>query len=141
MLTRNAPALPDRKQSRARALSVAGGALAAVAVWIIEVPLIGVGLSIRFGGGHPRTIGIGPVIGVSLTASLLGWLLLAVLDNRTPRARAAWTSAALVLLAASLALPLTAATTTAATAGLILMHAAVAAVVIPSMARTARPRH
>jgi apolipoprotein N-acyltransferase len=78
--------------------------LAAVAVWVVEVPLLGIHLSIRFGSGHPQTIGIGPVIGVSLAASLLGWLLLAVLDQRTPHARAAWTSAALVALVASLAL-------------------------------------
>jgi hypothetical protein len=140
MLTHNAPVMPDREQLRARALSAAGGVLAAVAVWIIEVPLIGIGLSIRFGSGQPQTIGIGPVIGVSLAASLLAWLLLAILDKRTPRARAAWISAALVVLAVSLALPLTAATTTAATTGLILLHAAVAAVVIPSMARTTRAR-
>ena len=84
--------------------------------------------------------GVGQVIGVSLAASLLGWLLLAVLDKRTPRARAVWTSAALVALVASLALPLSAATTTAATAGLIVMHFAVAAIVIPSIGRSGRTR-
>ncbi len=81
---------------------------------------------------------VGQVIGVSLAASLPGWLLLAVLDRRTPRARAAWASAALMILVASLALPLAAATTTAAMIGLIAMHLAVAAAVIPAMARTAR---
>jgi hypothetical protein len=140
MLTSNAPATQDPKQGRTRALCAAGGALAAAAVWIIEVPLIGVHLSIRFGSGHPQTIGIGQVIGVSLAASLLGWLLLAILDKRTPRARAAWTSAALVALAASLALPLSAAATTAAATGLIVMHLAVAAAVIPPMARSGRTR-
>ena len=130
----------NRTQGRTRALSAAGGTLAAVAVWIIEVPLIGVDLSVRFGSGHPQTIGIGQVIGVSLVASLLAWLLLALLDQRTPRARAAWTSAALVALIVSLALPLSAATTTAAAIGLIAMHLAVAAVVIPSMGRSVRTR-
>ena len=43
-------------------------------------------------------------------------------------------------LAASLALPLAAATTSSAIAGLIVMHLAVAAVVIPALARTARAR-
>jgi Family of unknown function (DUF6069) len=141
MLTANAPATThDQKQGRTRALCAAGGALAAVAVWTIEVPLIGLDLSVRFGSGHPQTIGIGPVIGASLAASLLGWLLLAVLDHRTPRARAAWTSAALVALVASLALPLSAATTTAATIGLVVLHLAVAAAVIPAMSRTSRTR-
>jgi uncharacterized membrane protein len=140
MLTSTAPAVPDLKQRRTRALAAAGGALAAAVAWMIEVPLMGVHLSIRFGSGHPETIGIGQVIGVSLAASLLGWLLLAVLGRRTPRARTAWTGAALVALVASLALPLSAATTTSAAVGLIIMHFAVAAIVIPTVARTARAR-
>ena len=141
MLTSNAPAVAHvQQQNRNRAIAAAGGTLAGIATWIIEVPLLGVGLSIRFGSGHAQTIGIGPVIGVSLAAALLGWLLLAVLGRRTSRARALWTSIALVVLAASLALPLSAATTTAAIVGLIVMHLAVAAVLIPLMARTARAR-
>jgi hypothetical protein len=100
----------------------------------------GVSLSIRFGSGQAQTIGIGPVIGISLVAALLGWLLLALLDRRSPRARAVWTRAALAVLVVSLALPLTAATTTAAATGLIVLHLAVAAAVIPLMRRTARAR-
>ncbi|HEY5016654.1 MAG TPA: DUF6069 family protein [Streptosporangiaceae bacterium] len=138
MLTTSAPTIQDHKQGRSRALSVAGGALAGAVAWMIEVPLLGVDLTIRFGSAHPQTIGIGEVIGVSLAFSLLGWLLLAVLDKRTPRASALWVSAALAALVASLALPLIAATTTAASVGLIVMHLAVAAVVIPAMARTSR---
>ena len=128
----------DPKQGRIRALCAAAGALAAVAVWIIEVPLLGIHLIIRFGGGHVETIGIGQIIGVSLAASLLGWLLLAILDRRTAHARLAWTSIAVVAAVASLALPLSAATTTAAITGLIVMHIAVAAAVIPSLSRTSR---
>jgi hypothetical protein len=135
MLTSNAPATQNRTPRRARALSAAGGTLAAVAVWIVEVPLMGIDLRVRFGSGHPQAIGIGQIIGVSLAASLLAWLLLVLLAQRTPRARAIWTSAALVALIVSLALPF-AATTTAATIGLIVMHLAVAAVVIPTMGRT-----
>jgi len=47
---------------------------------------------------------------------------------------------ALTALAASLALPLAAATTTAAAVGLVVMHLTVGAVVIPAMAHTARAR-
>jgi hypothetical protein len=75
-----------------------------------------------------------------VAASLLGWLLLALLERRTPRARLVWTSIALAALAASLALPLAVATTTSAAAGLIVMHLAVGAAVIPAMAYTARAR-
>jgi hypothetical protein len=80
------------------------------------------------------------VIGVTAAASLPGWLLLAQLERRTPRARLLWTTIALAAPAASLALPLAAATTSSAVTGLIVMHLTVGTVVIPAMARTARTR-
>ena len=148
MLTTTASTVPHIKQGRARALCAAGGALAAALAWAVEVPLLGIHLIVRFGpghmqtgaAGHVQTISIGQVIGVAVAASLLGWLLLALLERRTPQARLLWTTIALVALAASLALPLAAATTTSATAGLIVMHLAVGAVVIPALAHTARTR-
>jgi hypothetical protein len=73
-----------------------------------------------------------------VAAALLGWLLLALLERRTPHARLLWTTCALAALAASLALPLAAAMTTLAVAGLIVMHLSVGAAVIPAMAHTAR---
>ncbi len=137
--TASASAVPHIKQGRPRALCAAGGALAAALAWIVEVPLLGIHLNFRFGAGHAQTIAIGQVIGIALAASLLGWLLLTLLERRTPRARLLWTTIALAALAASLALPL-AATTTSAVTGLIVMHLTVGAVVIPTMARTARTR-
>lgn len=136
-----APATPDRKQGRPRALAVIAGALAAAATWAVEVPALGIHLNVRFGPhGHAQTIAVGQVLGVTVAAALLGWLLLALLERRTLRARRIWTTVALLALVVSLALPLTAATTTAAVAGLIVMHLAVGAAVIPAMARTARAR-
>jgi hypothetical protein len=140
MLTTTAPAGPDIKQGRARALCAAGGALAAALAWIVEVPLLGIHLNFRFGSGHIQTIAVGQVIGVTVAASLLGWLLLAVLERRTPHARLLWTTIALAALAASLALPLAVATTTSAVAGLVVMHVTVGGAVIPAMAHTARAR-
>ena len=140
MLTTTAPAVPDIKQRRDRALCAAGGALAAALAWIVEVPLLGIHLTVRFGAGHIQTIAVGQVLGVTVAASLLGWLLLALLERRTPYARLLWTTAALAALAASLALPLAAATTTSAIAGLIVLHLTVGAAVIPAMAHTARAR-
>lgn len=131
-------AAPHVKQGRTRALCVAGGAVAAAFAWTAEVPLLGIHLTFRFGAGQAQTVAIGEVIGVTVAASLLGWLLLALLERRTPRARRLWTAIALTALAASLALPLTAATTTSAAAGLIALHVTVGVVVIPAMARTAR---
>jgi hypothetical protein len=139
MLT-TASAVPHIKQGRARALCAAGGALAAALAWIVEVPLLDIHLNFRFGAGHIQTVAIGQVIGVTVAASLLGWLLLALLERRTPHARLLWTTIALASLAASLALPLAAATTSSAVSGLIVMHVTVGAVVIPAMAHTARAR-
>src|SRR5580698_2549549 len=104
MLTTTATAVPDIKHSRSRALCTAGGALAAALAWIVEVPLLGIHLNVRFGTGHIQAIAIGQVIGVTVAASLLGWLLLARLERRTPHARRLWTIFALAVLAASLAL-------------------------------------
>jgi hypothetical protein len=140
MLTTTAPAVPDIKQARARALCAAAGALAAALAWIVEVPVLGLHLNFRFGAGHTQTIAIGQVIGVTVAASLLGWLLLTLLERRTPHARLLWTTIALAALAVSLALPLAAATTTSAVAGLVVLHVTVGAVVIPAMAHTARAR-
>jgi Family of unknown function (DUF6069) len=140
MLTTSAPAVPHIKQGRTRALCAAGGALAAALAWIVEVPLLGIHLNVRFGTGHIQTIAIGQIIGVTVAASLLGWLLLALLERRTSQTRRLWTIVALAALAASLALPLAVATTTSAVAGLIVMHVTVGAVVIPAMAHTARAR-
>jgi len=138
MLTATASAVPQVRQRRARALGAVAGVLAAVLAWIVEVPLLGIRLDVRFGGGHPQTIAIGEVIGVSVVASALGWLLLTLIERRTARARVLWTAIALAALAASLALPLAVATTSSAVAGLIVLHLIVGAVVIPGLARTAR---
>jgi hypothetical protein len=97
-------------------------------------------LTFRFGPSPIQTISAGQVIGVAVAAALLGWLLLALLERRSSRARFLWTATALGALAMSLALPLAAATTTSATVALIVMHIAVGAVVLPAMARTARAR-
>jgi hypothetical protein len=138
MTTTTASAVPHIKQGRARALCAAGGALAAALAWIVEVPLLGIHLNVRFAAGHVQTISIGQVIGVTVAAALFGWLVLALLERRTPHARVRWTLIALAALAASLALPLAFATTTSAVTGLIVMHVSVGAAVIPALARTAR---
>jgi Family of unknown function (DUF6069) len=138
--TTSARAVPGTKQARARALCVAGGALAAALAWTVVVPLLGIHLNFRFGTGHIQTIAAGQVIGVTVAASPLGWLLLALLERRNPQARPLWTIIALVALAASLALPLAVATNSSAAAGLVVMHLTVGAAVIPAMAHTARAR-
>ena len=137
------PVVRDVKRSWARALCAAGGAAAAAIAWAVEVPLLGIRLTVRFGAMAPQTVVAGQVVGAALAAGLLGWLLLAALDRRaawisTAHLSAMWTAAALLVLAVSLALPLAAATTTAAAVGLVVLHLVVGAVVIPGLARTAR---
>jgi hypothetical protein len=123
-----------------RTVSVAGAVIAALGVWVIAVPILGAHLTIRFGSGAPQTIGIALVAGASLLGSLGGWGLLALLERRTPRARTIWTAVAVVVVVASLSLPLIAATTMSAKVALSLTHLAVAAVLIPTLSRSSRAR-
>jgi|HubBroStandDraft_4_1064222.scaffolds.fasta_scaffold63850_2 hypothetical protein len=126
---------------RTRALGVGGAVLAAVAVWVVAVPLLGVHLLVRFGSGAAETVGVDYVIGATLIASLAGWALLALLERRTSRARSIWTVVAIVVLLASVSLPLSIATTTGSKTVLALMHIAVAAVLIPVLRRVAPSRN
>lgn len=123
---------------RIRALGVAGAVVAAVAVWVIEVPLLGLHLNIRFGSGPAQTIAIGFVVAATLFASLLGWALLAILERRTPRARTIWPAIAVVVLVASLSLPLYAGIAGSTKVALVVMHLAAAAVLITAL-RAASP--
>ena len=118
-----------------RALGVVGAAIAATAVWAIAVPLLGVQLQVRFGGAL-QGVGIEAVLISSLLGSLVGWGVLALLEQRTARARAIWTGLAAAGLLASLSMPLIAGATISTKATLALMHLAVGAVLIPAMRRT-----
>src|SRR5579862_5898878 len=105
-----AAAVPGASKGRTRALCAAAGALAGALAWTVEVPLLGIRLNFRYGTSHNEIIAVSQIIGATLAALLLGWLLLAVLDRHTPYARTLWTIMALAGLAASVALPLAAAT-------------------------------
>ena len=119
----------------ARVLGVVGAAMAAAAVWAIAVPLFGVHLQVRFGSGSLLGVGIEAVLISSLLGSLVGWGVLALLEQRTARARAIWTGLATAGVLASLSLPLIAGATLSTKATLALMHLAVGAVLIPAMRR------
>ncbi|MBV9379204.1 MAG: hypothetical protein JO242_00850, partial [Streptosporangiaceae bacterium] len=70
MLTTTAP-MAAISQARARALCAAGGALAAVAAWTVEVPLLGIHLNFRFGTSPTQMIAAGQIIAATLAACLL----------------------------------------------------------------------
>jgi hypothetical protein len=130
-------ATPTTRLRRARALAVIAAALAALAVWLITDPLLGIDLSAPTAPGSQELQPITPalVAGTSLVVALAGWALLALLERFTARARTIWTAIALLVALLSLAGPLSAlASTTAANAvALALMHLAVAAVLIPGL--------
>jgi hypothetical protein len=124
-------AVPARARvNRTRVFGVVGAALVAAAVWIIAVPLLGGHLLIRFGSGAPQSVGLDYVIGATVVASLLGWAVLVLLERRTSRARQVWTTVAVAVVLVSLTLPLIAGTTVATRVALVLMHVAVASVLI-----------
>jgi hypothetical protein len=133
-------ATPTTRPRRARALAVIAAVLAALAVWLVTDPLLGVDLAAPTRPGSQELQSITPalVAGTSLVVALAGWALLALLERFTARPRTIWTAIALLVALLSLAGPLsTLASTTAANGlSLALMHLAVAAVLIPILAGT-----
>jgi len=140
MTTREYTAPVTTRLGRVRALTVGGAVIAALAVWVVAVPLLGLHLMVRFGSGSPQTVGVDFVVGASLLASLVGWGLLAMPERRTSRARTIWTVVAIAVLLVSLSLPLTAGTIASTKAVLAVMHVAAAAVLIPGLRGGLRPR-
>jgi hypothetical protein len=132
-------ATPTTRPRRARALAVIAATLAALAVWLITDPLLGIDLTGTTRPGSQQLQPITPalVAGASLAVALAGWALLALLERFTARARTIWTAIALLAALLSLAGPLsTLASTEANVLALALMHLAVAAVLIPMLAGT-----
>jgi hypothetical protein len=114
--------------------TVLGAPAAALAVWALAVPLAGITLTVRTGGGT-NTVGPVPVAAASLLAGLAGWLLLIVLERSVARPGRTWTIIALAVLALSLTGPLGSAVGAATALVLILMHLAVAAVLLRALVR------
>ena len=135
----SAPVTSRTVRWRTRALAVVAAMAAALTVWVTAHLLLGVDLKILMSGGtQTMQVGWGSVLVVSLIASLIAWGLLAVLERFIVRARTTWTVIALAILLLSFAGPLFGAGDASAGAkvSLALMHVAVAAVLIPLLART-----
>jgi hypothetical protein len=116
-----------------RLVVVAGAVLAAVVVYLVTTLVAGQELSSpAMNDQQPADVTIGAVIVASALVSLLGWGLLALLEKFTAKARTIWTVVALVVLALSLGGPLSGTdVSTGNRVGLVLLHLAVAAVLIP----------
>lgn len=117
-----------------RALGVVVAVVAAAAVWVVAVPVLGVDLQVTAGTDEAQLVGPGSVVVASLVAALAGWGLLEVLERVTSRGRTIWTVIATVALAGSMLGPL-AGTTAATTVSLAVMHLAVGVVLITALRR------
>jgi hypothetical protein len=115
---------------RNRHLTVAATAATAATSWVVVTKGLGVHLGVRFPHAAASVVGLGPTVGASVAAVLVGSAVLGVLQGRIRRPLQSWTALAVAVFAASLVLPLAFATTTAATLGLGAIHLAVAAVAI-----------
>lgn len=111
-------------------------AAAALAIWIVAVPLLGIPLTVRFGGGPEMAITPVPVLVSSIVPGLAGWALLAVLRRYLSRGSRIWMIAAAVALALSMAGPLGVEAATATKVVLVLMHLVVAAVLVLGLPRS-----
>lgn len=111
-----------------RRRAVLSAAAAALAIWVIAVPIGGVELAVRAGAGVQQ---VGPVTVVvaAVVAAVAGLGLLAMLERRTGNARTIWTVIAVAALLVSLAGPL-GAVSPKAMAVLMAMHVAVGSLVI-----------
>ncbi|MEV5568738.1 DUF6069 family protein [Spirillospora sp. NPDC052269] len=110
-------------------LTITAATASALAIWAVAVPLAGVDLTVRMGDG---TTTVGPllIILTSVLAGLSGWILLAILRRRTPRAHRVWPFVAPGVLIASLTGPSNNAVGTSSTLVLILLHVTVGIVII-----------
>ncbi|MGH3797417.1 MAG: DUF6069 family protein [Pseudonocardiaceae bacterium] len=136
--TEISPLTDTRPTARARGTAVIAAVCAALVVWIIAAPLLGVALTVVQGAGTQQ-VGPAAVLLVSALVGLAGWALLAVLERWTRSARSIWTALAGVVTLVSLAGPLSA-TTTSATVSLTCLHLAVAAVLMSLLGRSAAVR-
>lgn len=127
-----------RSKRTRRALTVAATAAAALLVWLIAVPVAGVELIARSGGGT-QEVGGAQVAMVTVIVGLAGWALLEVLERRVANPARRWTAIALIVLALSLAGPLGTSTVGAALT-LVALHLVTAAVLIVGLRRSAVAR-
>lgn len=122
---------------RWRAAVTAVATVAPALVWVVAVPVLGQDLLVPGRGDRdPMEITLPFVVTTALVASLAGWALLAVLERVSRRAVTVWRVVAALTLLVSFAAPLlTEGMDTGTRVTLAVMHAVVAAVLIPALPR------
>ncbi|MFC0627376.1 DUF6069 family protein [Kribbella deserti] len=130
-------AAPARRLARATAVVIS--AVAALVVWVIADPLLGVNLTV-VREGVTTTIGAGMVLLMATVSALLGWALLALLERfiARPRAWRIWLGVAIAVLALSLVMPFNSGEIDgSAQVALLVMHLAVGVPLMALLGRTA----
>jgi Family of unknown function (DUF6069) len=115
-------------------ITTIGAPAAALATWVLAVPLAGITLTARM-GDSTRTVAPEAIAVTSLLAGLAGWMLVAVLERFVARPRRIWMISAPAVLAASLTGPLDSAVGAGAALVLVLLHLVVAAVLFLGLVR------
>jgi len=120
---------------RSRLSAVPAAALAALAVWVLAVPVLGVDLLVVPVGGSLQEVSPVAVAAGPVAAGLAGWVLLALLERRARRPHRTWRVVALGVLGLSLVTPLAGGVGPAATGVLVLMHLLAGGVLIALLPR------
>ncbi|MFE4229205.1 DUF6069 family protein [Arthrobacter sp. NPDC056886] len=110
-------------------------ALAALFIWVIAVPVLGIALVVEFPGTPPQTVSPVSVAAAPLVAGLFAWALLGVSRHFLRSGVSVWRVLAAAVLVLSLYGPIVGGTTVAVTTTLSLMHLAVAGVLIVGLPR------
>lgn len=120
-----------------RVLTVVGATVAALVVWLVADPVLGIDLTVQTAPGTTTTMPVtaGAVVLSSLLAGLLGWGLLALLERWGRRGVLAWRSVAGAVGLVSLGGPLSLAQSTGGMIVLTLLHVVVAAVLLVTLPR------
>jgi uncharacterized protein DUF6069 len=133
---------PQRVATRNRHRDRALGVLAAVVVALVlglGAPLFGQDLIVEGSGKEPVEVGFLSILVVALGVGLLGWALLAVLERFAPgRAFTIWAVIAGIVLVLSFVPLLNVEAEGATKVVLVLVHLAVAAVLVATFRRTTR---
>lgn len=127
---------PASARRRARATAAGGAAVANAVIWTVAS---GFGVDFQLADSTGRAVVTLPVtIAFTLLFALLGWGTLALMERFVRRARTAWTALATAVLLLSFVPIFLEQATTGTKISLCLIHATVAAVIVPVMRRGAR---
>lgn len=133
-----APSTGARMRRRVSAAIVA--VLTALIVYALARLAIGHIYQPAFGSSQPKSLSAGFVAVVAALAALLGWMTIAVLERVSAHAVTIWTITAPLVLLVSFSMPLSGHGVSGGNrVALMLMHLAVAAIVIP-LYRASSPR-